>query len=167
MIEGQTDRNLSPLPRLALQRDGTVVKLDDSFGDGQPQPRPTMLDRSGFLDSEKLLEDLVKIRAIDRNDALSVVADLPEMFLAADELAQKVALRKAKKPKQIVICGMGGSAISGNVVHDLLIDRFNEPGGEHRPVRRVTRRGRMALITHAEVIEKIDLGLSRYRPDLH
>jgi len=50
--------------------------------------------------------------------------------------------------------------------HDLLIDRFNEPGGERRPVRRVTRRRRMELITAEEVCARVDLGLARYRPGL-
>jgi heptosyltransferase I len=50
--------------------------------------------------------------------------------------------------------------------HDLLIDRFNDPGEEASPVRRVARRGRMTRIRPADVIEKIELGLSRYRPQL-
>jgi heptosyltransferase I len=47
---------------------------------------------------------------------------------------------------------------------DLLIDRFNDPGEEGRPVRRVTRRGRMARIAPGDVIEKVELALARYRP---
>jgi heptosyltransferase I len=50
--------------------------------------------------------------------------------------------------------------------HDLLIDRFNDPGEEGGPVRRVTRRGRMARIRPEDVIEKIELGLASYRPEL-
>jgi heptosyltransferase I len=50
--------------------------------------------------------------------------------------------------------------------HDLLLDRHNEPGGDRLPVRRATRRDRMVLISPEEVIEKVELGLSRYRPGL-
>ena len=50
--------------------------------------------------------------------------------------------------------------------HDLLLDRYNDAGDSHEPIRRATRRGRMGLISPAEVIEKIELGLSRYRPDI-
>jgi len=49
---------------------------------------------------------------------------------------------------------------------ELLVDRFNDPGSELRPIRRVTRRGRMALISPAEVIAKVDLALARYRPEI-
>ncbi len=49
---------------------------------------------------------------------------------------------------------------------DLLIDRCNDPGEEGAPVRRVKRQGRMALIRPLDVIAKIELGLSRYRPEL-
>ncbi len=75
----------------------------------------------------ELLEDLAQIRAVDKNGALSVAAKLPEMLLEADRLAQKVVLRKVKKLGQIVVCGMGGSAISGDLVRDLLIDRIKLP----------------------------------------
>jgi heptosyltransferase I len=46
---------------------------------------------------------------------------------------------------------------------DLLVDRFNDPGEAlDRPIRRASRRGRMARITPGEVIAKIELGLARY-----
>ncbi len=50
--------------------------------------------------------------------------------------------------------------------HDLLIDRFNDPGEEGSPIRRVARQGRMARIRPADVIEMIERGLERYRPEL-
>jgi heptosyltransferase I len=45
---------------------------------------------------------------------------------------------------------------------DLLVDRYNEPGHEHAPIRRTLRRGRMAAITPHQVIEKVELALARY-----
>ncbi|MFH1176784.1 MAG: glycosyltransferase family 9 protein [Acidobacteriota bacterium] len=45
---------------------------------------------------------------------------------------------------------------------DLLIDHFAEPGETLGRIRRVKRRGRMAGITPADVIEKIELALQRY-----
>jgi len=45
---------------------------------------------------------------------------------------------------------------------DLLIDKYNDPGEENARITRVTRPGRMDLITPEEVIEKIELGLRKY-----
>jgi heptosyltransferase I len=45
---------------------------------------------------------------------------------------------------------------------DLLIDKYNDPGEENAPITRKTRPGRMQLITPAEVIAKIELGLKNY-----
>ena len=46
--------------------------------------------------------------------------------------------------------------------HDLLIDKFNDPGDEGTPVTRKTKPGRMECISAGEVIEKINLGLNKY-----
>ncbi|MBC2714645.1 MAG: glycosyltransferase family 9 protein [Desulfobacteraceae bacterium] len=46
--------------------------------------------------------------------------------------------------------------------HDLLIDKYNDPGEENMPITRKTKPGRMARISPEEVIEKIELGLERY-----
>ena len=48
--------------------------------------------------------------------------------------------------------------------HDLLINRFADPGEEDTPIRRVTRPGRMENISAGEVIEKIELALQTYPP---
>jgi heptosyltransferase I len=46
--------------------------------------------------------------------------------------------------------------------HDLLIDRYHDPGEENTPITRITRPGRMARITPETVIEKIEQGLKTY-----
>lgn len=46
--------------------------------------------------------------------------------------------------------------------HDLLIDRYNDPGEESRPVSRQTKPGRMAQISPEDVMAKIRLGLQNY-----
>ena len=46
--------------------------------------------------------------------------------------------------------------------HDLLIDKYNDPGAENTPITRKTKSGRMDRISAEEVIEKINLGLKRY-----
>ncbi|MBW1914554.1 MAG: glycosyltransferase family 9 protein [Deltaproteobacteria bacterium] len=49
-----------------------------------------------------------------------------------------------------------------NRFQDLLVDRFTDSGEENIPITRATKKGRMALISPEEVIEKIELGLERY-----
>jgi heptosyltransferase I len=46
--------------------------------------------------------------------------------------------------------------------HDLLISKYLDPGEENTPIQRQTRPGRMEKISAAEVIEKIELALSKY-----
>jgi len=46
--------------------------------------------------------------------------------------------------------------------HDLLIDKYNDPGEENMPITRKTKPGRMARISAEEVIEKIEFGLKAY-----
>jgi heptosyltransferase I len=46
--------------------------------------------------------------------------------------------------------------------HDLLIDKYNDPGEENLPITRKTKPGRMARISAEEVIEKIEFGLKAY-----
>lgn len=47
---------------------------------------------------------------------------------------------------------------------DLLIDKYHDPGHPAQPVTRITRPGRMQLITPEEVIAKIEYGLNAYPP---
>jgi heptosyltransferase I len=46
--------------------------------------------------------------------------------------------------------------------HDLLVDRYNDPGQERAPITRFTRPGRMEAITVDEVFEKVRLASQRY-----
>jgi heptosyltransferase I len=46
--------------------------------------------------------------------------------------------------------------------HDLLIDKYNDPGEENLPITRKTKPGRMKRISPEDVIQKIELGLKKY-----
>ncbi len=58
---------------------------------------------------------------------LDVVAKMPEMLLDALERSKDISLPKTENIKQVVFAGMGGSAISGDIVADLLRDKINIP----------------------------------------
>jgi glucose/mannose-6-phosphate isomerase len=67
------------------------------------------------------LEDLNQMRAIDRDDMLSHIEALPDQFEDAWEVAQSLPLPDTHRdPRQIVLCGMGGSAIGGDLIAALI-----------------------------------------------
>lgn len=50
--------------------------------------------------------------------------------------------------------------------HDLVVDAYHDPGEEGAPVSMRRRRGRMARISAADVLEKVELWARRYREAL-
>ena len=79
------------------------------------------------MGSFEVLDNNERIKQLDKEGMLEVVFGTPELMLQAMELSQKVKIKKAKKIKQIVVAGLGGSAISGNIVSDLLIQNTKLP----------------------------------------
>jgi glucose/mannose-6-phosphate isomerase len=68
------------------------------------------------------------IAQIDRADMLGRVLNMPQHFLDAAQRAQSVvADLKINKIRNIVVCGMGGSAISGDVVRNLAANHLPVP----------------------------------------
>ncbi|MEA3493335.1 MAG: bifunctional phosphoglucose/phosphomannose isomerase [Candidatus Margulisiibacteriota bacterium] len=58
---------------------------------------------------------------------LDVIARMPEMLLDALERSKAVSLPKIENIRQIVFAGMGGSAVSGDIISDLLRDKIDIP----------------------------------------
>jgi glucose/mannose-6-phosphate isomerase len=83
------------------------------------------------VDSVEVLDNIEDINKIDRGEMLSAVMKTPELLLDAFELSEKVSLpktfRSASSGMKIVISGMGGSAIAGEIVSDLLLNRAKAP----------------------------------------
>ncbi len=79
------------------------------------------------MDRFEVLENIEKIKEIDKGNMLAVVSDTPRMLLHALELSTGTPLSKIKKVDQIVISGMGGSAIAGDIVSDLLSNKTKIP----------------------------------------
>jgi glucose/mannose-6-phosphate isomerase len=83
------------------------------------------------IDMSALLDDVERVRRIDRDGMCAILAKFPEHCEAAINLAkdlqipQRVRISDSRVlrygvPKQIVIAGMGGSAIGGNLLKDWL-----------------------------------------------
>ena len=61
------------------------------------------------------LNEQRRLRVIDRENMLGVIQDSPRFFSEALSICKKFPPLGKKRPKNIVISGMGGSAISGDI----------------------------------------------------
>ncbi len=78
------------------------------------------------MTTTSVLNDAEKIRAIDKNGMLNFCIDAPKHYRAAAEIAQKVKVKFAA-PDNIVVIGMGGSAIGGDILKDYVKDKLSVP----------------------------------------
>ena len=74
-----------------------------------------------------MLDDLKLISEIDKSDMLVKVASFPEQIIESKEIVEKTQLDSFFKIDNIIISGMGGSAISGDILQSLLRDRLEIP----------------------------------------
>jgi len=85
-----------------------------------------------------VLDQLEEVKRVDKSGLLELCMQTPEYCRDAVELAKKVRIPsevnisseisiKYGKPQQIVVVGMGGSAIGGEILHDWLRDEFPIP----------------------------------------
>ena len=72
------------------------------------------------------LDEMGEIRKIDKSNMLSFCTDAPKHYEKAARIAKKVAISYAK-PQAIVIAGMGGSAISGELLKDWVRNKITVP----------------------------------------
>jgi len=73
-----------------------------------------------------MLDNLELITQIDKSKMLDVVADFPNHIVQATKLAEDIRIAE-KDINNIVISGMGGSAISGDILKEWLRDRLDIP----------------------------------------
>ncbi|MFB0543767.1 MAG: bifunctional phosphoglucose/phosphomannose isomerase [Candidatus Bathyarchaeia archaeon] len=77
---------------------------------------------------EVSLDDLERIRAVDRSGMLETQMSMPEAWVEALRLAERFLERGEVRnlleepPSSLVIAGMGGSAIGGEILRDWLLD---------------------------------------------
>ena len=64
-----------------------------------------------------LLDDIEKIRSVDKSGMIDYYVEAPKHYRAAAELAQKIKTNYPI-PNNIIIAGMGGSAIGGDLLKD-------------------------------------------------
>jgi glucose/mannose-6-phosphate isomerase len=74
-----------------------------------------------------MLDDLKVVSEIDRSNMLDKVANFPEQIIKSKEIVDSSSLSSIFKIDNIIISGMGGSAISGDLVQSILRDRIEIP----------------------------------------
>jgi glucose/mannose-6-phosphate isomerase len=78
------------------------------------------------MSKTKILNDLTEIKKIDRSNMLSFCVGAPEHYEKASRLAKTFSINYPK-PRTIIVAGMGGSAIGGELIKDWARDRIAIP----------------------------------------
>jgi len=79
------------------------------------------------LDGNNMLDDVEEIDNIDKSNMLDVVADFPSQIEKASEIIKSAELENIYKVDNIVFSGMGGSAISGDILQAYFRDKIDIP----------------------------------------
>jgi glucose/mannose-6-phosphate isomerase len=74
----------------------------------------------------QILDDLDTIKRVDSKDMLRFIRKFPEQIEEAQRIAEDLDIQDFK-PRQIVIAGVGGSAIGGDILASWLFKRINIP----------------------------------------
>jgi len=76
---------------------------------------------------ERLLENLEKMKLIDKSGMLNFCLNMCRHYQEAADLAAGILLTEYPKPSNIIITGMGGSAIGGELLKDWAKNKFQVP----------------------------------------
>lgn len=74
----------------------------------------------------QLLDDMDVIKKVDASDMLGIIRNFPEQIEEAIKIAKEVDI-ETFNPYQIVIAGVGGSAIGGDILASWLFKRIDIP----------------------------------------
>ena len=74
----------------------------------------------------KILDDLAEMKRIDKGNMLSFCVEAPKHCREAAKLAEVVQINYSK-PQTIIVAGMGGSAIGGELLKDWTRDKIDVP----------------------------------------
>jgi glucose/mannose-6-phosphate isomerase len=78
------------------------------------------------LSKTKILDNLNEIKRIDKSDMLSFCVEAPKHYAEAAKIAKTVSI-SYPKPQTIIVAGMGGSAIGGELLKDWARDKIAVP----------------------------------------
>jgi glucose/mannose-6-phosphate isomerase len=75
---------------------------------------------------QTILDDPAEMKRIDKSDMLSFCLEAPKLCREAAKLAEAVRINYSK-PQTIIVAGMGGSAIGGELMKDWIRDKTDVP----------------------------------------
>jgi glucose/mannose-6-phosphate isomerase len=78
------------------------------------------------LPNINILDSLAEIRKIDSSNMLSFCVEAPKHYREAAKIAYAAKIDYTK-PQTIIVAGMGGSAIGGELLKDWARDRMRVP----------------------------------------
>lgn len=73
-----------------------------------------------------MLDDIKKIHAVDKSNMLAVISSLPSQIDRTKSLVSRLDLPK-QNPSSVIISGMGGSSVGGELISDWLSDKMHIP----------------------------------------
>jgi len=76
---------------------------------------------------EQILDDRARISALDQGGMLDLVAGFGELLDEAVEIARSAELPRPESIRSVVVLGLGGSAIGGDLVTTLMGDQLKVP----------------------------------------
>jgi len=76
--------------------------------------------------SKEILDNPIEIKRVDKDDMLSFCLEAPQHCWEATKLARAVSI-DYPKPRTIIIAGMGGSAIGGELLKDWTKNKIHVP----------------------------------------
>ena len=82
--------------------------------------------RDSKLPKASVLDNLDEIRKLDKGNMLSFCVDTAKHYEKAARIAERVAFNQVK-PQTIIVAGMGGSAIGGELLKDWVRDTLQIP----------------------------------------
>jgi len=74
-----------------------------------------------------MLDDISLISEIDKSDLIGKIASFPEQIRKAKEIINTTSIDPIYKIDNIIISGMGASAISGEIIENLFRDKIDIP----------------------------------------
>ncbi|MFZ0965096.1 MAG: bifunctional phosphoglucose/phosphomannose isomerase, partial [Candidatus Bathyarchaeia archaeon] len=78
------------------------------------------------MSKTKILDNLNEIKRIDKSDMISFCVEAPKHYAEAAKTAKTVSI-SYPQPQGIIVAGMGGSAIGGELLKDWARDKIAVP----------------------------------------